>query len=358
MSTISSGTTLTTALVQTGDTTGDLVIKTNNGNTTAATFTTAGNLGIGTGSPGFPLTVSSTTTLSAGQPSIVLQGESNTERMQIRSVTAGGGQPVVALLGARGTVSSPTASQSGDPLGYYQLGGYDGSAYNRSAWVTASAAENWSGTNRGTNLVFSTTPIGSTTIAECLRVGPSGQIGIGGANYGTSGQVLTSNGASAAPSWQSAQAFSSGTVMLFRQTAAPTGWTKDTTNFNDSALRVVTGSVSSGGTQGFTTAFASQTPAGSISTAGLSAGATTLTTAQMPSHKHDLNKYYRANIFYPVDYGSIANGEGTSAVNSDAIANTGGGGSHSHSISGSATFTGTAINLAVKYCDVIFATKD
>lgn len=44
MSTISAGTTTTTALVQTGDTTGALVIKTNNGNTTAATFSTAGNL--------------------------------------------------------------------------------------------------------------------------------------------------------------------------------------------------------------------------------------------------------------------------------------------------------------------------
>jgi hypothetical protein len=38
MSTISSGTTLTTALVQTGDTTGDLVIKTGSSNTTAMTI--------------------------------------------------------------------------------------------------------------------------------------------------------------------------------------------------------------------------------------------------------------------------------------------------------------------------------
>lgn len=37
--------------------------------------------------------------------------------------------------------------------------------------------------------------------SERLRVAASGQIGIGGANYGTSGQVLTSGGASAAPSW-------------------------------------------------------------------------------------------------------------------------------------------------------------
>jgi hypothetical protein len=38
MSTISSGTTLTTALVQTGDTTGNLVIKTGSSNTTAMTI--------------------------------------------------------------------------------------------------------------------------------------------------------------------------------------------------------------------------------------------------------------------------------------------------------------------------------
>ena len=36
---------------------------------------------------------------------------------------------------------------------------------------------------------------------ERLRIGPAGQIGLAGANYGTSGQVLTSGGASAAPQW-------------------------------------------------------------------------------------------------------------------------------------------------------------
>ena len=36
---------------------------------------------------------------------------------------------------------------------------------------------------------------------ERIRVGSSGQIGIGGANYGTSGQVLTSGGASGAIAW-------------------------------------------------------------------------------------------------------------------------------------------------------------
>lgn len=39
--------------------------------------------------------------------------------------------------------------------------------------------------------------------SERLRIAASGQIGIGGANYGTSGQVLTSGGSGAAPSWAS-----------------------------------------------------------------------------------------------------------------------------------------------------------
>jgi hypothetical protein len=44
----------------------------------------------------------------------------------------------------------------------------------------------------------------TTENTERIRVGPAGQIGIAGANYGTSGQVLTSGGASGAVSWADA----------------------------------------------------------------------------------------------------------------------------------------------------------
>ena len=43
-----------------------------------------------------------------------------------------------------------------------------------------------------------------TAGSERLRIGSAGQIGIAGANYGTSGQVLTSQGGSAAPQWADA----------------------------------------------------------------------------------------------------------------------------------------------------------
>ena len=41
----------------------------------------------------------------------------------------------------------------------------------------------------------------NTEGSERIRIGPAGQFGIGGATYGSSRQVLTSGGASAAPSW-------------------------------------------------------------------------------------------------------------------------------------------------------------
>lgn len=132
------------------------------------------------------------------------------------------------------------------------------------------------------------------------------------------------------------------TVMLFVQTAAPTGWTKSTAHDNK-ALRVVSGTVSSGGSVAFTTAFASQAVAGTV-------GSTTLSTAQIPSHNHTVTAVGATSIYTlqaQTDTGST-NLNATSLTTSSA----GSGGSHNH------TFTGTAINLAVQYVDVIIATKN
>jgi len=57
----------------------------------------------------------------------------------------------------------------------------------------------------------------ATNATERFRISTSGEIGLSGANYGTSGQVLTSGGSGAAPSW--ADAASSGPLFddfLFR----------------------------------------------------------------------------------------------------------------------------------------------
>lgn len=56
-------------------------------------------------------------------------------------------------------------------------------------------------TNTGMFFPAADTIAFATAGTEDFRIGSSGQLGVGGANYGTSGQVLTSGGASAAPSW-------------------------------------------------------------------------------------------------------------------------------------------------------------
>ena len=149
--------------------------------------------------------------------------------------------------------------------------------------------------------------------------------------------------------------FTSGTVMLFAQTAAPTGWTKNTSTGNNTALRLVTGTAGTGGSVAFTTAFASQTPSGTVSVSG-SAGNTTLTTPQIPSHTH-------ASFFSGYSPATDRIGASSSGpvnpVSVNVSTNTGGGGSHSHPLSiSSSTFSGNSINLAVSYVDVIRATKD
>ena len=56
-----------------------------------------------------------------------------------------------------------------------------------------------SGTNGGTIALYTKVDGGSVT--EKLRINDKGAVGIGGANYGTSGQVLTSNGSGSSVSW-------------------------------------------------------------------------------------------------------------------------------------------------------------
>ena len=58
----------------------------------------------------------------------------------------------------------------------------------------------------GTTFIYTTASVPlrfGTNNAERLNIGLLGQIGLSGPNYGTSGQVLTSNGNAAAPTWQS-----------------------------------------------------------------------------------------------------------------------------------------------------------
>lgn len=187
--------------------------------------------------------------------------------------------------------------------------------------------------------------------------------------------------------------FPSGTRMLFAQSTAPTGWTKDTaTSLNDAALRVVTGSTGTGGSVNFTSAFTVQSASGTVGTttadgtvgstqvAG-AVGDTALTESQMPAHDHyvaggaggSANVSQNGTIAWTSsktsgnqDY-DLKQASGTAYIGKTST--TGGGQththsftspSHSHTFAGTAhshSFSGSSINLSVKYVDVIVATK-
>jgi hypothetical protein len=143
-------------------------------------------------------------------------------------------------------------------------------------------------------------------------------------------------------------AIPSGTVMIFAQTAAPTGWTKSTTH-NDKALRVVSGTASSGGSTAFTSVFTSRT----------------IAEANLPAHTHTFSATTSTNGNHSHTYGyaiSVENGGGSNVIYGDTAGNysTSTAGAHNHTVSGttSSIGSGTAVDFAVQYVDVILAAKD
>ena len=124
--------------------------------------------------------------------------------------------------------------------------------------------------------------------------------------------------------------FPAGTKMLFQQTAAPTGWTKVTSGVDDKALRVVSGTVGSGGTSAFSTVF------GKTATDGH-----TLALSEIPAHTHTQTTYALQPSF------SLSNNGARVGATTGTTGSAGGGGAHSHNM-----------DIRVQYLDVIIATKD
>jgi hypothetical protein len=221
---------------------------------------------------------------------------------------------------------------------------------------------------------------GNSSVTGTLGVSSTLTVSSGGAAItGNSSVVGTLTATTFSGAWANIPA---GTVMLFVQTSAPTGWTKSTAHDNK-ALRVVSGSASSGGSVAFTTAFASQAVTGTVASY-------TLTTADIPSHNHSATSTSTSSSTSSVtDPGhthsytapatgaaavslggvpivtagtaagttgsattGITVGTTTTTSTSTSIGNTGGGGGHAHG------FSAPNINLAVQYVDVIIATKD
>jgi hypothetical protein len=158
--------------------------------------------------------------------------------------------------------------------------------------------------------------------------------------------------------------FPTGTTSVFRQTAAPTGWTKNTVT-NDFTLRVVSGTATSGGSLDFTAVMTNRTITGTLSKSGSPAYPINVESQtvnpSLPSHTHGANArgFLSGTSVTAVPFTSpgpttrFVWGSATSMGNSGPA---GGGTGHSHTITvNSATLVGTTKNFSVNYVDVIVA---
>ena len=143
---------------------------------------TAGNVGIGgAGAQPGNLAVDFLVSKDAATQSIT----------QTYTSSAAGATAVVAIQRTRGTYASPSPVQATDYLGQLIFSGGTTSTsgspgFINTASITCQAAENFSPTNGGTALVFMTTPIGSVTRTERMRVNNAGNVFIGTAALATS----------------------------------------------------------------------------------------------------------------------------------------------------------------------------
>lgn len=157
--------------------------------------------------------------------------------------------------------------------------------------------------------------------------------------------TLVSNGAN----WlMKDHAYGNAVLSLFQQTAAPSGWTKATSH-NDKALRVVSGTASSGGSTAFSTVLGSRT----ISQTNLPSGVTISVTGTATN----------ANGSFTVrnTNGAITNRNIAETSTVPVVGNAGfsisDNSSYSVSASGSLGGSGTAMDFAVQYVDIILASK-
>ncbi|WP_413612351.1 tail fiber domain-containing protein [Bdellovibrio sp. HCB-110] len=116
-----------------------------------------GNIGIGTTAPTHPLSVVSAISLDR----------------------FGGTSPHLVLRGAAGTLAAPTATANGGGIGLVSGNNYDGSSWYSSSFMGMVNTEATTSTNRGSDIYFSTTPNGSATAVERMRILNSGNVGIG-----------------------------------------------------------------------------------------------------------------------------------------------------------------------------------
>ena len=161
--------------------------------------------------------------------------------------------------------------------------------------------------------------------------------------------------------------FPAGTKTVFNQTNAPTGWTKDV-SFDNAALRVVSGTASTGGTEDFTNVFTLHNFS-NVPFESASLGATTLAWPNIAPHGHEHagpTATRRAATATPSAPGTVPAptptvvrlNPGPTNVTTSSLGTSNGTGTTAHDHPVVFTASGNITNMSVRYTDFIVATKN
>lgn len=138
-----------------------------------------------------------------------------------------GDTSLLALRTALGTISSPTAVIDQTSIGQIGFRAHTGSGFSGSrALINAVASQNWTVSANGVNLGFFTTPNGSTTRSENLRIWNNGNISIqNGGTFTDNGARLQVNGISSFTGTTASDGGQLGSELLSASGWTSTGWT-------------------------------------------------------------------------------------------------------------------------------------
>ena len=170
--------------------------------------------------------------------------------------------------------------------------------------------------------------------------------------YDTTSQLWLAAGAIVTPS------VPSGSIMPFYQASAPTGWVQNTiASLDDRAIRIVTtAGGGTGGTINFSTLFSpTSTYSGTVTITSGQVGNTTLTTAQLASHSHLLNRTISTLGSQTMNSSYLA--AGTNPAGPESVQSAGSSQSHTHSLIGVAAGGNFVSDFGVKYVDMILCIK-
>jgi hypothetical protein len=150
----------------------------------------SGNIVLQPGSSGF---VTATTNVGIGtvSPAARLELSGDTASQIMGTTYSNSTNPGFIGRRASGTAASPGVLNNGDLITFFGGRSYNGTGFTTTttAYMGIWAGETWSSTNQGSYMTFVTTPTGSTTSAERMRITAAGNVGIGTTSPGTNFQI-------------------------------------------------------------------------------------------------------------------------------------------------------------------------